>query len=74
MPIFFALSIGGKGVLGSENRIGEESWGVATDHVYVRSHDVLRVKQAHDTGYHTAPVAALRDCRQLVSGLFANGG
>ena len=67
----FARGRGGEGMLGGEDGVGEEAGSVAADHVDVGSHDVLRVEEAHDAGYHAAPVAALRDYVHLLSGLVA---
>ena len=49
-------------MLGCEDRVREEGGGVAADHVDVGGLDVVGVEEAHYSGYHCAPVAALGYC------------
>ncbi len=61
-------------MLDSKNRMGQEFWGVAADHIYVRCHDVLRVEETHYAGYHAAPVAALCNYKPRVRTWFPLNG
>lgn len=57
-----AGAVRGEGVLEGEEWVGGPGWGGGARHVYVGGEAVVRVEEAHDAGYHGAPVAALGYC------------
>lgn len=55
--------VGRERVLKGEERVRCPGWGRGSGHVYVGGQAVGGEAEAHDAGYHCAPVAALGYCR-----------